>query len=374
VYYNNNNWQVLSEYDGSNNFQRNCVYGNYIDEVLMMTDSGSNDYYYAHDHLFSPAALIDDNGTVVERYEYDAYGDCNVLDADYSKDPDGISDYGNPYLFTGRRLDILDEGNFKIMYYRSRYYDPETGRLLTHDPLGITPNPERPNRFNIFDHYKDSMSLYQYAISNPIVNKDTYGLIGDPGFTPEETLEVIDNIRDLNLSAPAHGVLRPAGFVGFEIHFVVGYGQSSVSCCDEELDRREFMFIKSCIGGALLIGFQGGLVLGLDGANCSYDTYDGWFYEGGGSLGPWGLGVDIGYNDDGSFSGVGEIGPSLGGGAVGFQSSWCFYECYQQRKKRCGCVAGCDYEWGQWTSCGGSPPSSPATIHDLSLQYLHLDY
>jgi YD repeat-containing protein len=79
VYYNNNSWQVLSEYDGSNNFQRSCVYGNYIDEVLMMTDSGSNDYYYAHDHLFSPAALIDDNGTVVERYEYDAYGDCNVL-------------------------------------------------------------------------------------------------------------------------------------------------------------------------------------------------------------------------------------------------------------------------------------------------------
>ena len=56
----------------------------------MMTDSGSNDYYYAHDHLFSPAALIDDNGTVVERYEYDAYGDCNVLDADYSKDADVI--------------------------------------------------------------------------------------------------------------------------------------------------------------------------------------------------------------------------------------------------------------------------------------------
>ena len=45
VYYYNNNWQVLSEYDGSNNFQRSCVYGNYIDEVLMMTDSDSHRLY-----------------------------------------------------------------------------------------------------------------------------------------------------------------------------------------------------------------------------------------------------------------------------------------------------------------------------------------
>jgi len=159
VYYYNNNWQVLSEYDGSNNFQRNYVYGNYIDEVLMMTDSGSNDYYYAHDHLFSPAALIDDNGTVVERYEYDAYGDCNVLDADYSKDADGISDYGNPYFFTGRRLDILDTASLKIMYYRNRYYDPATGRFITPDPLGITPNPEKPNRFRAYPNNPEQRNV-----------------------------------------------------------------------------------------------------------------------------------------------------------------------------------------------------------------------
>ena len=68
MYYNNNGWQVLSEYDGSNNFQRNYVYGNYIDEVLMMTDSGSNDYYYAHDHLFSPAAT-ETKRTIVQTVE-----------------------------------------------------------------------------------------------------------------------------------------------------------------------------------------------------------------------------------------------------------------------------------------------------------------
>jgi len=34
----------------------------------------------------------------------------------------------NPYLFIGRRLDILDSGSLTIQYNRNRYYDPETGR------------------------------------------------------------------------------------------------------------------------------------------------------------------------------------------------------------------------------------------------------
>ena len=53
--------------------QRWYIYGNYIDEVLRMSDSSSNDYYYLHDHLYSPAVLVEDNGTVVERYEYETY-------------------------------------------------------------------------------------------------------------------------------------------------------------------------------------------------------------------------------------------------------------------------------------------------------------
>ena len=43
----------------------------------------------------------------------------------------------NAYLFTGRRVDILDNGSLKIQYNRNRYYDYYSGRWLTHDPLGI---------------------------------------------------------------------------------------------------------------------------------------------------------------------------------------------------------------------------------------------
>lgn len=77
-YYYSTNWQVLTETDANDVTQRWYVYGNYIDEVLRMTDSNSNDYYYVHDHLYSPAALVNSGGTVVERYEYDAYGTCRI--------------------------------------------------------------------------------------------------------------------------------------------------------------------------------------------------------------------------------------------------------------------------------------------------------
>jgi len=52
------------------------TYGNYIDKVLYAFDMGSFwSYYYVHDHLYSPAALVDTSTPVLlERYEYDVHG------------------------------------------------------------------------------------------------------------------------------------------------------------------------------------------------------------------------------------------------------------------------------------------------------------
>jgi len=116
--------------------------------------------YYVHDHLYSPVALTNSAGSVEERYEYDAYGNCHILEPNFADDPDGQSDYGNPYLFTGRRLDILDNGSLKLQYNRNRYYDQYTGRWLTHDPLG----------------YIDGMNAYEYGGSNPVSRSDPFGL------------------------------------------------------------------------------------------------------------------------------------------------------------------------------------------------------
>jgi len=136
-----------------------------------------NDYYYAHDHLYSPAALIDSSGTVLERYEYDAYGNCIILEPNFAPDPDGKSDYGNPYLFTGRELDVLDNGNLKIYNYRYRSYDTLIGRFLQHDQLGINPSGGIENPFWIISQYEDGANLYEFVQSNPAIFRDPLGLL-----------------------------------------------------------------------------------------------------------------------------------------------------------------------------------------------------
>jgi len=63
---------------------------------------------------------------------------------------------GNPYYFTGRRLD----GETTNYYYRTRYYSWRIGRFLSVDPIG----------------YYESMNLYQYCGNNPVNYIDPYGL------------------------------------------------------------------------------------------------------------------------------------------------------------------------------------------------------
>jgi RHS repeat-associated protein len=131
-YYYNTAWQVLSEYDDSTH-KMSYIYGNYIDEVLVRF-VGSACKYFVHDHLYSPVALAASDGSLIERYEYDAYGNCHILDPS-SYAPKTSSIYNDTILFTGRRLDILDNGSLKLQYNRNRYYDRYTGRWLTNDPF-----------------------------------------------------------------------------------------------------------------------------------------------------------------------------------------------------------------------------------------------
>jgi RHS repeat-associated protein len=63
---------------------------------------------------------------------------------------------GNPFLFTGRRLDP-ETG---LYYFRARYQDPELGRFLQRDPLG----------------YGAGVNLYQYTSSSPTNWVDPFGL------------------------------------------------------------------------------------------------------------------------------------------------------------------------------------------------------
>jgi len=166
-YYYNNNWQVLTETDDNDYTLRSFIYGNYIDEVLTMIDHTNDDaeYYYAHDHLYSPVALMESDGDVVERYEYDAYGKPYFMDASFNLLATQKSAYGNPYGFTGRRVDIHDNGNLVKQHSRIRDLEYYTGRWFTPDPGG----------------YIEGVNLYECVKSNTLLYLDPMGLesIGD---------------------------------------------------------------------------------------------------------------------------------------------------------------------------------------------------
>lgn len=108
-------------------------------------------WYYLKDALGSVRGLV---GGRLNRegdrefYNYDVYGKLSVQSSEQSTS-------GNTYLFAGYRL------NSEIEHYHTlnRTYDPITGRWLQYDPLG----------------YIDSLNLYEYAASSPIVYFDPYG-------------------------------------------------------------------------------------------------------------------------------------------------------------------------------------------------------
>jgi hypothetical protein len=72
-------YQVIAEYDGSNNLLRKFIYGPGIDEPICMIDVAGGDliYYYHFDSLGSVIALSNVNGEIVERYSYDVFGELN---------------------------------------------------------------------------------------------------------------------------------------------------------------------------------------------------------------------------------------------------------------------------------------------------------
>jgi len=88
THYYYNDQQVVEEYDWANSTETRLayyVYGPmYVDEVIVMYNDRAGkdqDYYYAHDMIYSPVTLLSNDGTVAEYYEYDAYGRCNFLDS-----------------------------------------------------------------------------------------------------------------------------------------------------------------------------------------------------------------------------------------------------------------------------------------------------
>ncbi|MDW5416633.1 RHS repeat-associated core domain-containing protein [Iodobacter sp. CM08] len=99
-------------------------------QIVSTNDSEQEHTAYYHvDHLGTPQTLSDENGEIAWSAEYKAWGEAQVVISEAAKTA-GIN---NPIRFQGQYFD--EESG--LHYNRHRYYDPEIGRFISSDPIGL---------------------------------------------------------------------------------------------------------------------------------------------------------------------------------------------------------------------------------------------
>ena len=212
--------QVIEERDDKDAVTRQHVWGNGVDELCQQKiGTQSSQAFYAHENsIGSIAALVDGTGKVVERYDYDPFGNTTLT-------LDGKT--GNEYRFHAARSDP-ETG---LYYMRARYYSPEMGRFQQRDPIG---------------GWLDSVNLgnaYSLGGSDTVNARDPLGLASWAGFF-QGSLDVLRGVGDAltfgqsaKLRRHFHGrrgeVLNQAAYVsgmvaGTAGSIAVGVGASNI--------------------------------------------------------------------------------------------------------------------------------------------------
>ena len=104
-------------------------------------------YYYINDHLGTPQRLVGENHQTVWEAEYSAFGQANI----------SVELVKQNHRFPGQYFDQESE----LHYNWHRYYDPELGRYITSDPIGL----------------QGGMNTFGYAYQNPLMYSDPLGLV-----------------------------------------------------------------------------------------------------------------------------------------------------------------------------------------------------
>ena len=117
-------------------------------------------YKYEKDISGNVVSLL--NGiTVVARYEYDAWGNCKVLNPNGTENTSAtFAGNINPIRYRSYYYD----SDIGLYYLQTRYYDPETGRFINLDQIEYI-DPEQLNGLN----------LYAYCLNNPVMGYDPDG-------------------------------------------------------------------------------------------------------------------------------------------------------------------------------------------------------
>jgi len=101
---------------------------------------------FTYDAQGNVIALIGENGAIVARYLYDAWGNVSVVDNNGTliSDSNHIGNV-NPFRYRAYYYDT----ETKLYFLKTRYYDPEIGRFMTIDSISCL-NPNSINGLNLY--------------------------------------------------------------------------------------------------------------------------------------------------------------------------------------------------------------------------------
>ena len=140
--------QVLEEKVGGA-VQRVYTYGLQRISQDQVVNGAWSASFYGYDGAGSVRQLTNSAGVVTDEYEYDAYGNS------FTK----VGTTPNNYLYRGEQYD----SDLGLYYLRARYYNPNTGRFMSRDPLdGKAKIPA-------------SLHKYLYANGDPVNRFDPMG-------------------------------------------------------------------------------------------------------------------------------------------------------------------------------------------------------
>ena len=135
-----NDEKVVTEQSDNNTIR----YIRGYDLVSSDSEAAKTYYHYASDEMGSITHITDEQGNVLNHYEYDAFGNFTLKEETIE----------NRFAFTGEQYDPVSQ----LYYLRARFYSPAIARFIQEDT-----------------YYGDGLNLYAYCHNNPVMYVDPSG-------------------------------------------------------------------------------------------------------------------------------------------------------------------------------------------------------
>jgi RHS repeat-associated protein len=176
-YFYSDRWQILEErVEDETAAERQFIWGQrYLDDLVLRDrdtdhDGSLDERLYVLSDYFNPTAIADEDGVVLERYGYNAFGLSRVMNADF--EPRSTSDFDWETRYGAYRYDA-ETGFYQV---RFRYLLPTLGRWLSRDPV----------------KENGGKNVFCYIYNSPTNSVDYLGLAPAPIVPPTGSCSVKD--------------------------------------------------------------------------------------------------------------------------------------------------------------------------------------